>query len=61
MKIAAAAQVKAKEIGQRVIITVVGPSGDLDLFHEDGRRSVRLDCHLTKAETRAIFRWPTKF
>ena len=32
MKIAAAAQVKAKELGQRVIITIVGPAGGLIFF-----------------------------
>lgn len=61
MKIAAAAQVKAKEIGQRVIITVVGPSGDLIYFTKmDGAQYGSIAISQQKARTAAIFRRPTK-
>jgi len=61
MKIAAAAQVKAKELGQRVIITIVGPAGDLIYFTKmDGAQYGSIAVSQQKAKTATIFRRPTK-
>jgi uncharacterized protein GlcG (DUF336 family) len=61
MKIAAAAQAKAKELGQRVVITVVAPSGDLVYFTKmDGAQYGSIAISQSKAKTAATFRRPTK-
>ena len=61
MKVAAAAQAKAKEIGQRVVITIVGPSGDLIYFTKmDGAQIGSNEISLRKAKAAALYRRPTK-
>jgi glc operon protein GlcG len=61
MKVAAAAQEGAKKLGQRVVITIVGPSGDLVYFTKmDGAQFGSIAISQTKARTAAIFRRPTK-
>jgi glc operon protein GlcG len=60
MKVAAAAQKKATEIHQRVIISIVGPSGDLIYFTKmDGAQYASIAISQQKAKTAAIFRRPT--
>lgn len=60
MKVAAAAQAKAKEIGQRMVISIVGPSGDLIYFTKmDGAQYASIAISQQKAKTAAIFRRPT--
>ncbi len=55
------AQAKAKEIGQRVVITIVGPSGDLIYFTKmDGAQYGSIDISQKKARAAAKFRRPTK-
>lgn len=61
IKVATAAQAKAKEIGQRVVITIVGPSGDLIYFTKmDGAQYGSIDISQKKARAAAKFRRPTK-
>lgn len=61
MKIAAATQAKAKELGQRVVITIVGPAGDLIHFTKmDGAQNGSIDVSQKKARSAALFRRPTK-
>lgn len=61
MKAAGAAQAKAKEIGQRVVITIVGPAGDLIYFTKmDGAQYGSVDISQKKARSAAKFRRPTK-
>lgn len=61
MKIAAAAQVKAKELGQRVIISIVGPAGDLIYFTKmDGAQYGSIAISQKKARAAATYRRPTK-
>jgi glc operon protein GlcG len=61
MKVAAAAQEGAKKLGQRVVITIVGPSGDLVYFTKmDGAQYGSIAVSQSKARAAAIFRRPTK-
>jgi glc operon protein GlcG len=61
MKVAAAAQAKAKEIKIHAAITIVGPSGDLIYFTKmDGTQYASVAISQQKAKTAAIFRRPTK-
>ncbi|HEY6024253.1 MAG TPA: heme-binding protein [Pseudolabrys sp.] len=61
MKVAAAAQEGAKKLGQRVVITIVGPSGDLLYFTKmDGAQYGSIAISQTKARAAATFRRPTK-
>ena len=61
MKAAAAAQAKAKEIGQRVVITIVGPSGDLIYFTKmDGSQYGSIDISQKKARAAAESRGQLK-
>ena len=61
MKVAAAAQAKAKELGQRVVITVVAASGDLVYFTKmDGAQYGSIAVSQSKARGAALFRRPTK-
>ncbi len=61
MKVAAAAQEGAKKLGQRVVITIVGPTGDLVYFTKmDGAQYGSIAVSQSKARTAAIFRRPTK-
>ncbi len=60
MKVAAATQAKAKEIGQRVVISIVGPAGDLIYFTKmDGAQYGSIEVSLHKAKTSALYRRPT--
>lgn len=61
MKVAAAAQEGAKKLGQRVVITIVGPTGDLIYFTKmDGAQYGSIAISQSKARTAATFRRPTK-
>lgn len=61
MKIAAGAQEGAKKLGQRVVITIVGPSGDLIYFTKmDGAQYGSIAISQAKARGAALFRRPTK-
>jgi glc operon protein GlcG len=61
MKVAAAAQAKAKEIGQRVIITIVDPAGHLVYFTKmDGAQNGSIAISIKKARCAALFRRPSK-
>jgi uncharacterized protein GlcG (DUF336 family) len=61
MKIAVATQAKAKELGQRVVITIVGPAGDLIYFTKmDGAQYGSIAVSQQKAKTATLFRRPTK-
>ena len=60
MKVAAAAQKKAVEIHQRVIITIVGPAGSLIYFTKmDGAQNGSIAISQQKARSAALFRRPT--
>lgn len=61
MKIAAATQEAAKKLGQRVVITIVGPAGDLIYFTKmDGAQYGSIDISQKKARAAALFRRPTR-
>lgn len=61
MKIAVAAQEGAKKLGQRVVITIVGPAGDLIYFTKmDGAQNGSIAVSQQKAKSAALFRRPTK-
>jgi len=60
MKVAEAAQKKAVEIHQRVIITIVGPAGELIYFTRmDGSQNGSIAISQQKARTAALFRRPS--
>lgn len=62
VKIAAATQAKAKELGQRVVITIVGPAGDLIYFTKmDGAQNGSIDVSQKKARSAALFRRPPRY
>lgn len=61
MKVAAAAQAKAKSLNIHTAITIVGPAGDLIYFTKmDGTQSGSVAVSRRKARTAAMFRRPSK-
>lgn len=61
MKVAAAAQAKAKTLNIHTAITIVGPAGDLIYFTKmDGTQNGSVAVSQEKARTAALFRRPSK-